>query len=380
MFRLSLLFASAYACAAGLVPCHTSAQDVVPERWSLSSVPAVSVDSSVDLSSAEWGSVVGLRRLTSGRIAVVDGLKHEVSVYSPDGRHIRTSGRTGDGPGEFRIVMPPLECSRDSIFVWDPASSRVTVFDEDGEYARDFNQANVFVKVPATLPLRPADLQCTTAGVFVAKARIMNIMPQGIGPIRVNVQVGIVTEPGGKGVTIGPFPGDARYFSGSSLGPQPLGTRTVMAAGSDRVYVGTGDSYDIEIFSFDGMKKGAVRDDVERVPLTGDLLEEFVESRPDASRRFLTSLEYPKLLPAYSDLRVDSEENLWVRQYPVPGTAHDIWRVYGQRGVLLATVGVPDGFRVFDIDADYVLGTIRDEFDVDHVRVYRLLRPDSPDF
>jgi NHL repeat len=36
-----------------------------------------------------------------GRVWVADAQMHEVRVFQPDGRHVRTLGRKGGGPAEF---------------------------------------------------------------------------------------------------------------------------------------------------------------------------------------------------------------------------------------------------------------------------------------
>jgi hypothetical protein len=49
-----------------------------------------------------FGSVVAIRTDADGNILVLDGQLSEVQVYSPEGEHLRTVFREGDGPGEIR--------------------------------------------------------------------------------------------------------------------------------------------------------------------------------------------------------------------------------------------------------------------------------------
>jgi len=68
-----------------------------------------------------------------GRVWVLDNQNREVRVFGPDGRHVRTVGGAGEGPGEFRN---PNGIARDPgtgrIWVVDPATGRYTVFDTAG--------------------------------------------------------------------------------------------------------------------------------------------------------------------------------------------------------------------------------------------------------
>jgi hypothetical protein len=49
-----------------------------------------------------FGSVAAIRTDAEGNILLLDGQISEVQVYSPDGEHLRTVFREGDGPGEVR--------------------------------------------------------------------------------------------------------------------------------------------------------------------------------------------------------------------------------------------------------------------------------------
>lgn len=48
--------------------------------------------------------------------------------------------------------------------------------------------------------------------------------------------------------------------------------------------------------------------------------------------------------------------------------------VFDTDGRLLGTVQMPRGFAVFQIGRDLVLGRARDEFDIEHIRLYELIR------
>jgi hypothetical protein len=67
-----------------------------------------------------------------GRLAVLDAQAREVRVFSPEGDHVRTIGRTGDGPGEFRSPMQVRFASDGRIIVREAA--RFSVFSPEGEY------------------------------------------------------------------------------------------------------------------------------------------------------------------------------------------------------------------------------------------------------
>jgi hypothetical protein len=55
----------------------------------------------------------------------------------------------------------------------------------------------------------------------------------------------------------------------------------------------------------------------------------------------------------------------------VPG---DEWDVYDPDGVYLGIVRMPRGMRVLEIGLDHVLGTSRDDLDVEYVELHALHR------
>jgi hypothetical protein len=81
-----------------------------------------------------FGNVRGLDVDSSGRIWVVDGQAAELRLYSPEGRHLRTIGRRGEGPGEF--LDPDIVRIRDdgSLLVRDQRNARFSILGSDGEH------------------------------------------------------------------------------------------------------------------------------------------------------------------------------------------------------------------------------------------------------
>lgn len=69
----------------------------------------------------------GLAIDSQGRIYVSDGV---VKLFGPDGKFIRTVGREGEGPGEYR--GPLIATAGDRLLVHDVTLARLSVFDSAG--------------------------------------------------------------------------------------------------------------------------------------------------------------------------------------------------------------------------------------------------------
>lgn len=347
----------------------------VPKLWRTSERPTVVLGSRDAEGPELFGSIAGALRLKSGVLVVADRKSLDLRFFSSAGKHVRTVGRKGSGPGEFRSIVALRHCAGDSLFVYDGSIFRLSVFSPEGEYVR---AADIQKWSPQG---RPNGFWCHSSGAVAFNYRL-GTTPKGEGPLRPNVDVTVVT-PNDSVVTLGQFPATEMYFKAPAAGPRPLGKETAIAVGASLVYVGTGDAYEVVRFSRSGQRVGVIREARKQVSLTtghvNAYIREYIAARDDREdtrghEQYLRSFEYPKTYPAYRGLIVDEADNLWIEEYPVPGMGVRDWHIYSKEGVKIAKVTLPKGFRLLEAGLDYVLGVWRDEVDVDYVQVYALLK------
>ncbi len=84
-----------------------------------------------------FGSIEELVPLADERVLVWDGQATALRIYGADGRHARTIGRAGKGPGEIESANGIAVLADGRIGVWDGQNARLTVFTADGEYAEE---------------------------------------------------------------------------------------------------------------------------------------------------------------------------------------------------------------------------------------------------
>jgi hypothetical protein len=75
-----------------------------------------------------FGSIQDLDVTSTGRMVVFDSKAHHLKVLRADGTLIDTLGRPGKGPGEFQGVSVVDVARDDSVYVFDAATERLTVF------------------------------------------------------------------------------------------------------------------------------------------------------------------------------------------------------------------------------------------------------------
>ena len=84
---------------------------------------------------------------SSGVFAIADMSDMDVKLYARNGLRVGTVGRAGEGPGEFTSLMSATFLG-DSIFAYDFAQDRLSVFDATGQFSRSFGVRNENVAAP----------------------------------------------------------------------------------------------------------------------------------------------------------------------------------------------------------------------------------------
>ncbi|MFC1662146.1 6-bladed beta-propeller, partial [Gemmatimonadota bacterium] len=80
--------------------------------------------------------VVGVVRFGDGTIAVADGGSYEVRMFSTEGQYLRTVGREGGGPGEFKGISGMGMGGDEEAWVYDFSLRRITWIDASGSVLR----------------------------------------------------------------------------------------------------------------------------------------------------------------------------------------------------------------------------------------------------
>jgi hypothetical protein len=326
--------------------------------------------------------VAGAVRLSDGRIAIANGGSREVRIYGVDGQPQGTLGRAGGGPGEFQFLGWIGVLQGDSVAAWDPSVPRLTVFASGGTLVREVASA------------RPLGLMPMAAGV-TGDGSVVLATRDGFQAGRNNVVVrdtnAIVSlsGDGGRVDSIGPLPGAEYYLSGSQGAtiPYPLafGHQALAAVHGDEVYVPAAEGYEIRVYRLPGGLSRIIRVRAAPVPVTDadrreyqrTLVSQGIEGNPGMQarlRQILAEMPYPTAMAPITALVADSEGYLWVEEAASMQSPDEPWRVYDAQGKPVAVVHLPKGMRVTQIGRDWVLGTMLDEEQAEHVRLYRLTR------
>lgn len=213
----------------------------------LSPQPLLRIGEADGVSRETFGRIAGVVALSSGGIAVADGSNQLVVLFNSEGQRIGTVGRSGSGPGEFRLIQSIRRCWGDSLAVYDPALRRISVFGGMGELGRTIDLAQ---RQPGQ---RPYDVWCGDGGRLVLLHRVMTeTPPAGVGPYRPSAVL-LVLRSNDVVVRLDTTFASEKYFSGHEDFPRPLGRRTSIATAGAVAFVMTdrlssSDSLGIEVY------------------------------------------------------------------------------------------------------------------------------------
>jgi hypothetical protein len=351
------------------------------ERWRLGGQPLVTIGTFDGPAAYQLHRIVGAYRTADGGIVAVNGGTNEIRYYDSSGVFLRSTGVRGGGPGEFGVLHAGY-LYNDSLFAYDVAQRRISVFDPQGSFVRSF-------------ALRPgAGIGLPTAlGRFSDGSWVASRTNHGLetGFARGISTYSRVWEEPPRAVTIG-------TFAGPELIVQPVGTtggaytravpygrrpRTIVAG--ENLVFGDASRFEVAIYAADGTLKKLVRRTHTPEPISREdlaLWQAEVESKrrpvsaslPDLFRQPITDFELPETKAVYGDIQVDRAENIWVSEYTFAQRQPTSWSVFSPDGIWLGELTAPDRFRILDIGADYVLGVYRDELDVEYLQLYPLVR------
>lgn len=185
---------------------------------------------------------------------------------------------------------------------------------------------------------------------------------------------------------LGEFPGIERFDyqgpAGQTYTSRPRGKVPALALGDERAFIGTADSFEVEVWSLEGvLRQRWRRSFAEQTSRDSDVadyaaVEDSLAGLLGAIRQYFPTFPLPETYPAYTRFVLDATDHLWVEHFRTPRAERHLWSVFAPDGEWLGEIEVPPRFEITDVGADYVLGVYRDELDEQSVRMYSLSRPE----
>jgi len=338
---------------------------------------------------SQWFTrVLGVARLSDGSVAVADEYFAEVRIFDARGTHVRSFGRLGEGPGEFSNLWLMWSLPGDTLWVGDYRPQRYHLYSATGEWIR-------------TATLDPVYLDPTRDGGVLANGISINVRDES--PRRWDFSTPGTRHveahaPDGKlmgtlaslpGRTLGTF-GDV---GGSPYVVDPwFDARASVDAAGRTIAIAVGRDAEVRVLDDEMRLRLIIRWDEPDREVTAAHVQARRESERQRAREDGEISPYEEMnlnpqrpaadvFPAVSSVQVGQDGSVWVWRYRVPGESAQARAMgFGPNGEFVChlTPGMDD-YNIWELGADYVLGTHTDELGVQRVAIYDLERPTPRD-
>jgi hypothetical protein len=329
-----------------------------------------------------FSTIAGLAVDAHGRILVVDRDTNELRMFGPDGRHLRTTGRSGQGPGEYVQANGLIRLPSDSLLVIDQQGNRYSILTSKGEYVRSvrrdlgffgwlfeggvsdgyvYEKTLIQLAGDAEAARRPAFLGTSLRDVDVALDTVL--LPELSGPYYQSFSI--------------------RTDRGGMVMPVPFTSEPVYALDSEELWFGHGNEFRLLLASLAGDTLREIVLDATPAPVSQAELDEWLASDwvEDFRQRGgkIDMERIPATKPYFDGLHTDPDGYLWVSTPTVPGRIE--FAVFDPGGRYLGRLGL-DGFDRAMVAPVVAAGRLHvvtsDELGVQRVLVLRVERDLEP--
>lgn len=300
------------------------------------------------------------------RIAIADVGLGEVVVIGLDGDWIGRWGRSGAGPGELRAPYAVAWRPDGGLIVYDPAASKLVVFDSAGTTLDDRPVDPAFT---AALGGGARSIQLAGSGLLLAEP---GASMRGEGDTRMHtiLRGGL---PGGRVDTVLQSLVPAVLVAGAPPMSAPGFAVPLGAIDGDSILVLAGDSpeYRVRVYR-DGRLSHVICRDVQPQPFTEAEAEPTDEEVPEPVVTAMANAERPSSPASIGRVVIDEEQRIWIqRDRPhaltgldfVIGRSGALYDVFDRDGVFLGEVRLPRRVRFLGATDDLVIGLASSELD-----------------
>jgi hypothetical protein len=368
--------------------------DAPPAAWRLAEPAELRVGVESGAAAYQLHQVRLAARLRDGGLAVVDGASREVRFFDGDGRHLRSVGRRGAGPGEFDNITAALLLPGDTLLLLDARNRRLTRVPAAGDSLREQP-----LPPQATGALRLVGARPDGRVVLAAEPPVPFPERMGYSYVRAPLALLVVDAEAAQADTVATVDGaDGVYWADDSGGMVRV-TNVGLPFGYAPAYALSGSEV---VLTWDAGASLAVLDDAGRLvrivrrrdappqPVGRELRERYVAWMGElarergapaaeaeaAARDRLGAAPAGHMVPHFDRVAAAPDGGVWVRSASLPWerTAAQQWTLHARNGAAVARLEVPAALTVTQFGTGHVTGVLRDALGIESVASYRIER------
>jgi len=353
-------------------------------RFELSAEPLLRIGTVDGDEAYQFATITDATLRPDGSVAVLDRSR-TLRVFDSTGTLRWTTGRSGDGPGEFRAALriaslPGSAPTGDTLLVWDVALGRLSAFVEPVGLVHSVRAAELAGRAEWLGPLRDG------SALFEQRQ---------VERTTVNARAAVDTRSAllrsdstrAQFTTLGTYAKAVLYQEGGSddgaFSQALFGGFVRFASTEDGYWMGDPEYTEVRqvrdssvhrIVRWRGPDRTVATADVQALKARETANASSVEQR-DALERYFANHPVAEQFPAFDVLLVGADGDLWVRDAVRAHTDDGMrrWTRFSADGaVVRGRLEHRAALRVLRIDGDRMLAVERDALDVEQVVVYVL--------
>ncbi len=285
-----------------------------------------------------------------GDIYVVDNGNTRIQVFDKEGQYLRTIGRRGQGPGEFRgpsrVFVNDLN---GEIYVWDIRS--IKIFSSNGDY------------------LKTISLKSFMRSFCISPGGIMLGMTSERQEKEYVVSLSLINSTGEPETTIATYPDQISKLIEGRVGKFSHGFEHIllMSAINPQTFVyGYSSNYELNIISSAGKILFKIQKESSPLAISNKEKDAVREKYRDSPIKNVNNIPFPKHKPYYGYILSDGDW-IFVMQYKSPQDQREVWPmdIFDAQGYYLYKSTLPvrpqlikNGF-IYLIDSSDDSGNVR---------------------
>jgi hypothetical protein len=292
-----------------------------------------------------------------------------LATYDSTGARQASIGRSGAGPGEFRQLWWADFGGRDSLWTYDFAQRRLSLFATDGRVLDSWRVASA---------ASPNAVGVLASGGILFVDPFMPMPSRSANLSTDTVALAMLRPPSGELTILGRFPWSVRYQKAGSVAliTQPLAAKAHFAVSDSTVFVAFGDQPVVRELDASGRVVRTIQLDL---PARGVSDGERAWAR-SLSGRTSTMDEVPALyadvpipttVPVVAGLIVDGPL-LWTETFRVTDSLPSTWYAHSLSGSRVDSLSLPAGSTLLALRAPFALLKLSTADGEESVGIYRL--------
>lgn len=317
--------------------------------WSL--VEELSLGSASAEGPELFGNVAALAVDDRGRILVLDAQVAELRIFGSDGSHLRTVGRRGGGPGEFRTPVGLAAHPAGGYWVVDPANGRYTVLDPEGEVVTSFPRASGYFAWPFPVGFdlagRMHDLG-SSEEIVALTDQAQPVDTFAIPTVETR-RINVIRADGAMTMSIvAPFSPrhhwrfDPRGYLWSGMSDSLRFVQQTLAGDTVRIVQREHQPVPVSRAEADSAQSA---------------IREMIAESAGADAQVEGDFAPPAARPAFEAFHLDDDGRLWVEPSRARGAPRSLL-VFDPEGRYLGSVRIPEGFEMLNVIPVFREGTV----------------------